>query len=689
MMGIATFDFVHDNSEVHGIFEGIDLTFLIIFTFELIIQLIVNGMKWHTDSWLVFDFIIVVSSWAFSGVKVIRSFRIFRAFRLFGRVGSLKRIVEATSLIVNDLAAILLVIFVFSYISAVLMTNLFRDLYDEGYYSMTDINYFGRLDYTFFTLIIFLTLDDWSEPVRLSNEKYWWAWFPMLGFMFIAALIVLNLVTAILCDAVTNLRQGEGMELGADDAWDLLDDDAPPAWDQDELNRYVGKVARIGVLRLAISEALDESPDMRQKTESLHELLTTASSAAPKFMNEDTDESSPVTTGVPVEELDCSLSEASTSTSRYETLIINENASNGNVAIDGGGNQSHGKTTRLENFRHAVTILITDDRFQTYMTCLIIVNSLMMGLSTFDWVKDDPRILKVFETVDTVFLLVFTIELAANLFAYRREFFNDPWLNFDFIVILSSWIFSSIKIIRTCRIIRAFRLFGRVKSLKRTAEAIVSTGPEIQAIFMVLALLFYIFAVMFTQLFIELSEESFLDDNANEDGFNYFGSLPKSLLTCMMLTTFDHVDKITRGVTSAIWWGWIPIVVFITLISYIVLNLIIAAFCESLQLVRKREESNECDDAEDRLKEGPAAVDMHSILEDLRWSQDILTILFEVQALVHMDHDKILRRILEKKSQDCCDAETSLDAGSRLTQGRADKGLDEEGIPENINHAVG
>jgi len=35
-------------------------------------------------------------------------------------------------------------------------------------------------------------------------------------------------------------------------------------------------------------------------------------------------------------------------------------------------------------------------------------------------------------------------------------------------------------------------------------------------------------------------------------------------------------------VTKAIWWGWIPIAVFVIIISYVILSLVVGAFCESL-----------------------------------------------------------------------------------------------------------
>jgi hypothetical protein len=93
MMGIATFDFVKSDDKVLHIFEVTDLIFLILFTVELGMQFIFYGFRLFTDGWLVFDFIIITLSWAFSQVQIIRSFRIFRAFRLVTRIKVLKNLV--------------------------------------------------------------------------------------------------------------------------------------------------------------------------------------------------------------------------------------------------------------------------------------------------------------------------------------------------------------------------------------------------------------------------------------------------------------------------------------------------------------------------------------------------------------------------------------------------------------------
>ena len=84
-MGIATFDFVTENDILNSIFEGIDRTFLIIFTVELCMQFVYRGFGLINDPWLIFDLVIIALSWMSAGLQVIRSFRILRASRIIMR----------------------------------------------------------------------------------------------------------------------------------------------------------------------------------------------------------------------------------------------------------------------------------------------------------------------------------------------------------------------------------------------------------------------------------------------------------------------------------------------------------------------------------------------------------------------------------------------------------------------------
>ena len=158
MMGIATFDFVTENPAVKNAFEKADLAFLIIFTIELGMQFIYRGYTLFMDGWLVFDFLIVVLSWAFASLQIIRAFRIFRALRIITRIETMRNLVTALFDIMPRLGAITALLMLIFYIFAVLFTQLFGDLQLSG-------EYFSRLDNSLFTLFVMMTME-WADLAR-------------------------------------------------------------------------------------------------------------------------------------------------------------------------------------------------------------------------------------------------------------------------------------------------------------------------------------------------------------------------------------------------------------------------------------------------------------------------------------------------------------------------------------------
>jgi Ion transport protein len=198
MMGVATFDFVTKNSNVSGAFEVTDQVFLIIFTVELCFQFVYHGLSLFTDGWLVFDFVIIFMSWSLASLRIVRTFRIFRALRLVTRVEVLKNLVTALFSVgprMCGIGALLMLIF---YIYGVMCTVLFKDLYAND---QTDYDYFSRLDRSFWTLFVMMTLD-WTNVSRQVMKVYPWSWGVFVSFVMISSFMVYNLVIAVVCDSV-------------------------------------------------------------------------------------------------------------------------------------------------------------------------------------------------------------------------------------------------------------------------------------------------------------------------------------------------------------------------------------------------------------------------------------------------------------------------------------------------------
>lgn len=254
-------------------------------------------------------------------------------------------------------------------------------------------------------------------------------------------------------------------------------------------------------------------------------------------------------------------------------------ASANNDAPSGQVTESLGFCGRVTAFRSLCGSVVNNSTFQLVIVALIAINAIMMGIGTYSFVYENDQVRNVFETIDMVFLIIFTIELVMQFAFLFFRLFLDGWLVFDFLVILLSWSFNQIQVIRAFRIFRALRLVTRVKTMKNLVSAMFSVMPSLGAIMLLLLLIFYIFAVMFTQLFKDLTPAA---DNLS---WPYFTGLDQTFFTLFQVMTFDNWGSICREIMQVYAWAWIPFLIFLSISGLVVINLIIAVLCDAVSNV--------------------------------------------------------------------------------------------------------
>lgn len=275
---------------------------------------------------------------------------------------------------------------------------------------------------------------------------------------------------------------------------------------------------------------------------------------------------------------------------------------------------------KINDFRELCGAIVNDEKVQLFIVFLIAVNAVMMGVGTFEFVTDNPEIDSAFEVVDQVFLIIFTIELAFQIAYLGFRLFLDGWLVFDFIIIVVSWSFSSVQIIRAFRIFRALRLVTRIEVMKNLVLAVFSVMPRMAAIGLLLLLIFYIFAVMFTQLFKDLYHEGKTSDD-------YFSRLDATFFTLFQIMTLDSWADIAREVIDDIQWAWLPFVIFVTISGFIVVNLIIAVICDAVSALEedvKAKITGGALEADGESEENSGEQDVREQLESLEFQVDEL-----------------------------------------------------------------
>ena len=120
----------------------------------------------------------------------------------------------------------------------------------------------------------------------------------------------------------------------------------------------------------------------------------------------------------------------------------------------------------INRFRSYCGVIVNHDYVQSFIVFLIAINALMLGVATYKFVWSSPHLTNVFNTLDLSFLIIFTIELALQFCYMGWRLIRDGWLVFDLVIIVTSWSFATVQIVRAFRIFRALRLITRIKVMK-------------------------------------------------------------------------------------------------------------------------------------------------------------------------------------------------------------------------------
>ena len=248
-------------------------------------------------------------------------------------------------------------------------------------------------------------------------------------------------------------------------------------------------------------------------------------------------------------------------------------------------------------FRYKCGVLVNYPLTSHIITAIIIINSILMVVSTFDFVLDDESITNSLDIVDTIFLCIFTLESALQVSYYSTKIFSKGWLTFDLILVISSWALPEMTVFRALRILR---IAARLKAIENVLTALFSVIPNVGAIFALLMLVFYIFAVMFTTIFKGYHEccpedavendpcyESVDPDTCVETA--YFPRLDLTLFSLFQFLTMDFQGA-ARMYAKHVSWAPILFVLFVVLTGFIVFNLIVAVLCDALGVMNDEEE---------------------------------------------------------------------------------------------------
>ena len=154
----------------------------------------------------------------------------------------------------------------------------------------------------------------------------------------------------------------------------------------------------------------------------------------------------------------------------------------------------------LGKSRKKVGNFVNSKIVEVIILVMIIINAAMMGLNTYDFISKNQQVNSIFAWTDSIFLVIFTVELGFHLFHLGLRFFRNPWVLFDFILIILSWSFSSGSV-KSFRAFRILRVLPRMENLRVVINSIIVVMPKLGAVAMLLGLVMFVFAILMTELF--------------------------------------------------------------------------------------------------------------------------------------------------------------------------------------------
>ena len=217
-------------------------------------------------------------------------------------------------------------------------------------------------------------------------------------------------------------------------------------------------------------------------------------------------------------------------------------------------------------------------RTQRFIIVLILVNAVLLGLET--WPAAMAAAGGPIVWLDTAILGVFVVEIALRLYVHGRAFWRDPWSVFDFLVVAIALAPATgqFAVLRALRVLRVLRLLTVVPAMRRVVGALLAAIPGLGSIALVLMVIYYVFAVIATNLFAGAYPE-------------WFGNIGRSLYTLFQIMTLESWSMgIARPVMEHFPYAWAFFIPFILVATFTMLNLFIAIIVNAMQTVSQKDQ---------------------------------------------------------------------------------------------------
>lgn len=265
----------------------------------------------------------------------------------------------------------------------------------------------------------------------------------------------------------------------------------------------------------------------------------------------------------------------------------------GHAALATAGRHGHIRANpfpeRMPTLRKRLADVIESRRVTNAILAVILFNAVILGLETSPAVMAQAGGLIL--TLDRICLAIFVVELVAKLVAYGPRFFRNGWNVFDFVIVGISLLPATqgLSVLRAMRILRVLRLISVAPSLRRVVEGLLRALPGMGSVFLLMAIIFYVGAVMATKLFSDTHPDR-------------FGDLAASALTLFQVMTLEGwADAVVRPVMETDPYAWIFFLTFILITTFAVVNLLVGLVVNAMQEAAEAEKKGQEEAYQDKV----------------------------------------------------------------------------------------
>jgi voltage-gated sodium channel len=207
VLGLETYEGIDD--DYGTVLMVLNDTCLGIFVVELLIRITSYGRRpqdFFKEGWNVFDFVVIGAAFL-PGLRqnatLLRLVRLLRIVRLVSVLPELRVLIRGMLGALPPIGSMGVLALLFIYVYGMLGWILFGDEIPAKW---------GDIGQSMLTLFTVLTLEGWNEVLYEAQEVHSWAWAFFISYVLLASLLLINILIAIIINAMEEARDYERRE---------------------------------------------------------------------------------------------------------------------------------------------------------------------------------------------------------------------------------------------------------------------------------------------------------------------------------------------------------------------------------------------------------------------------------------------------------------------------------------------